>query len=195
MNQYIGPVSILAASLAASSAIQAEWYLGAAEIAPARWHQLDDYSIDSSIPAFDETGMHIYSGYKASDLFSIELGYKDRMQFGVGNLFNGRELWSSRQHHIDIDSQALFLSGQGTFSIDESKHFYLRGGIYNWNIEFDNRQLTENFLLNRQGTNIFYSIGSYYDISEKFGFSAAWERFEFNHQDIDFISTQLRLNF
>lgn len=195
MNKF-SLISLLSGSLAVGSVIQAEWYSGAAEIPPSHWYQLNDYSIDSSIPAFNhQAGRHIYSGYKASDLFSIQLEYQDRMQSGASDLLHGRELWLNGQDSIDIDRQALFLSGQSTFSIDESSYFYLRGGVYNPNIAFNKRPFTDDLFANLQDANLFYSIGSYYDVADKFSFSAAWKRFEFDDQEVDVISTQFHLNF
>ena len=187
-------VLFLSTSFITISSAQAEWYLGVDKIPSSDWYQLEDYSIDTSPSSFSEPGLRLYSGYKASDLFSIELEYKDQMQFGVGNLFHGHELWMTDEDTVDVDTKALFLSGQSTFNIDERKQLFVRGGLYNWDID-PNNKLNGDTYINRQGTDIFYSIGSYFDISDTFGFSAEWERFEFDNEDVDFISTEFHFNF
>ena len=169
--------------------------MGANQIPTSQWYQLENYSIDTTIPDFSNPGMKLYSGYKANDLFSIELEYKDQMEFGVGNLFHGHELWMTDKDSVDVNTRALFLSGQSTYNIDEGKYLYVRGGLYNWDIQSSNSKLASESFLDRRGTDLFYSIGSYFDVSETFGFSAEWERFEFENEDVDFISTEIHFNF
>lgn len=196
MNRYISIiVAIFAFSLVGVTTVQAEWYLGADQVPTSHWYQLENYSIDATIPSFSDSGIKFYSGFKANDLFSLELEYNDQMQFGVGNLFQGNELWLTDQDSADLDSRALFLSGQGTFYIDEGKRLLVRGGLYNWDLKSNDQRLTTDEYLPRRGTDIFYSVGSYFDITESFGFSAEWERFEFENDDVDFISTELHFSF
>ena len=188
-------VSVALYIVLSASTAQAEWYLGANQVPTSKWYQLEDYSIDTSIPSYTDPGLRLFSGYKVSDIFSMELEYTDQMKFGVGDLFLGNELWITDSENSDIDSQTLFLSGQSTFNIDESKSLYFRGGLYNWDIESNKNNFIGTDTNNRRGTDVFYSIGSYIDVSDTFGFSAEWERFEIEDKDIDFISTELHFNF
>ena len=177
----------------------AEWYWGAGVIRPANWLQLESLAVDAPIPAgkFDNTdpGLKFYSGFKAGNSFAVELEYKDQMEFGVGNLFNGEELWFQNRRRSDLDTKALLLSGRHTFSIDEGKSLFLRGGLYNWDIRTSDLKFTDDLYVDRQGTDLFYSIGASFDFSDTFGVRAEWERFAVDDEDIDFVSTELRFSF
>ena len=195
MNQYSKLVVISAFGILCAVPAHAEWYLGVDQISNANWYDLEDYSIDTTITDYADPGLKLYSGYKASDLFSIELEYKDQMQFGVGNVFSGQELWLTDQSDVELESKTLFFSGISTFAIDETKRLYLRGGLYNWDLKANGQNPADNSISNKSGTDIFYSVGSYFDVTEKIGFSAEWERFEFDNDDVDFISTEIHFNF
>ncbi len=200
MNKYSKLSIIVAISVIGTIPVHAEWYLGADQISNNNWYDLDDYSIDTSITDYSDTnysnsGIKFYSGYKASDLFSVEFAYKDQMEFGVGNVFTGKELWLTDQSDVELESKALFFSGISTFAIDETKRLYLRGGLYNWDLKSTGQNPASNSISNKSGTDVFYSVGSYFDVTERIGFSAEWERFEFDNDDVDFISTELHFNF
>ena len=177
------------------SVVHAEWYLGAGQVPTAKWYQLEDYAGVSSIPEYQEPGLKLFSGYKASDFLSFELEYTDAMSFGVGDLFTGDELWLTDQSLKEFDSQTLFFSGQRTFNIDESKFLYIKGGLYNWDVQSTDERFIGTEIERRRGTDLFYSIGSHIDVSDTFGFSAEWERFEIDNKEVDFISTELHFNF
>lgn len=180
------------------TSVHAEWYLGIDQIPAADWYQIDDYSIDTSSSSFNapisEPGLKLFSGFKAHDLLTLEFEYKDQMEFGVGNVFSGRELWLSNDN-FNHESKTLFFSGSSTFVIDENKRINFKGGVYNWDLKPNNNQLDDTIENNKRGTDLFYSVSSYFDVNEKIGFSAEWERFEFQDEDVDFISTELHFNF
>jgi hypothetical protein len=195
MNISSKLAGILSIGIIGVTPVQAEWYLGADQISNNNWYDLEDYSIDTTSTEYSDPGIKLYSGYKANDLFSVELEYKDQMEFGVGNIFTGKELWLTDQTDVELESKTLFISGISTFSIDESKRLYLRGGLYNWDLKSNGQNLADNSISNKSGTDLFYSVGSYFDVTERIGFSAEWERFEFDNDDVDFISTELHFNF
>ena len=186
-------------ALALSANASAEWYLGVDQIPASNWYQINDYSINTSSIDFDtpisDPGFKLYSGFKAHEFLTLEFEYKDQMEFGVGNVFSGRELWLTNDEDVELDNAALFFSGSSTFVIDEGKRINFRGGLYNWDLKPSGNYLNDESNVKRHGTDIFYSIGSYFDVTEKIGFSAEWERFEFENEDVDFISTEIRFNF
>lgn len=186
--------SLTACVFAVASVAQAELYWGADSIKAPKWYEVEEEFSAYSNGTSSTSGMKIFSGYKASDFFSLELEYKDQMEFGVGDVFTGRELWYSNDEQ-DINSKALLLSGQSTYKFDGGHYLYMRGGLYNWDIKSRGLELEDADYLNANGTDLFYSIGSYFDVTDNIGLSTAWERFEYDREDVDFISTELRFNF
>ena len=199
MNTFFKFTVVTSLTYVCSSSVHAEWYVGVDQVPTSHWYQIEDYLIGTSHfdlqdPSID-SGFKLYSGYKAHDLFSLELEYKDQMEFGVGNVFSGRELWLSNEDNVQYENKALFFSGSSTYVIDENKRIHVRGGLYNWDLKPNGNYLDDNVNSKRSGTDIFYSVGSYFNVTEKIGFSAEWERFEFENEDVDFVSTELRFNF
>ena len=103
MSQYSKLAAIIAFGVIGTIPVQAEWYLGADQISNTNWYDLDDYSIDTTTTDYSDPGIKLYSGYKANDLFSIEFEYKDQMEFGVGNVFTGNELWLTDQSDVELE--------------------------------------------------------------------------------------------
>ena len=182
-----------------TTTVLAEWYWGAGIIQQENWAELQSLALDAPVPAgkFDNTdpGLKFYSGFKATDSFSIELEYKDQMEFGVGNLFSGEELWLQDNERAELSTKALLLSGQSTFSIDEGKYLFVRGGLYNWDIKTTDLKFADDLYLDSQGTDVFYSLGANFDFSDTFGIRAEWERFAVDDEEFDFVSTELRFSF
>ena len=200
MNTFTKIVATSSLAYFVSGSVHAEWYMGVDQVPTTHWYQIEDYLLGTS--NFDlqessvDSGFKLYSGYKAHDLFSLELEYKDQMEFGVGNVFSGRELWLSNDDSAKYENKALFFSGKSTYVIDENKRIHVQGGLYNWDLKPNGNYLDDDAVGGkRSGTDIFYSVGSYFNVTEKIGFSAEWERFEFENEDVDFISTELRFNF
>ena len=185
--------------LSLSSTVHAEWYWGAGVIQSESWWQLESLAVDAPVPAgkFDDVdpGLKLYSGFKAGDSFSIEVEYKDQMEFGVGNIFDGEKLWLQDESRSDLATKAFLLSGQSRFNIDEGKYVYVRGGLYNWDIKTTDLKFTDDQYINRQGTDLFYSIGASFDFTSSLGIRAEWERFAVDDEDVDFVSTELRFSF
>ncbi|MEM7304352.1 MAG: outer membrane beta-barrel protein [Pseudomonadota bacterium] len=180
--------------LAFSSLSQAELYWGADRIEPPKWYEVEEEFSAYSNRESSASGVKFFSGYKASDFFSLELEYKDQMEVGVGDVFTGRELWYG-ENEQDIDSKALLLSGQSKYEFDGGHYLYMRGGLYNWDVKSGNNDFESTGYLDANGTDLFYSIGSYFDVTDNIGLSTAWERFEYNQDEVDFFSTELRFNF
>ena len=177
----------------------AEWYWGADRVEASKWVQLESLtgntgdSLNQDEDA--ESGHKIYSGYKASESFSVELEYKDQMEFGVGNLFGGDTLWQGNEDQEELSTKAFLISGQSTINIDESKVLFLRGGLYNWDIKTTDLKFNDDLYVDRKGTDLFYSIGAAFDFSESFRVRTEWERFAVDDEDVDFISTEFQLTF
>ena len=185
---------MLALMLGATSVAQAELYWGADSIDAPKWYEVEEEFSNYSNRNNSSSGVKVFSGYRASDFFSLELEYKDQMELGVGDVFTGRELFYGSDEQ-DVDSKALFLSGQSTYEFEGGHYLYMRGGLYNWDIKSNGLNWQDPDYLNANGTDVFYSIGSYFDVTDNIGFSTAWERFEYNKEEVDFISTELRFNF
>ncbi len=199
MKTHIRNVTLAIVAGFFSNNVYAQWYLNIDPIPPANWYSLADFPLSTSYDELDDPsidpGFKLYSGYKAHDLLTLEFEYKDQMEFGVGNVFSGRELWLTDEDNINMETKALFFSGSSTFVIDESKRIHLRGGLYNWDLKPNGDYSNSLQSGKKRGTDIFYSVGSYFNVTEKIGFSAEWERFEFENEDVDFISTELRFSF
>ena len=196
-RKLVGLLFVVTIFLSTSS-VHAQWYIGADLIPSSNFYQLDSLGADEPVPAgefdYQDDGLKIYSGFKTRNNFSLELEYKNRLQFGVGDVFADQEIWLNEYRDDPITSKSLRLSGQRTFDLTPGKYLYLRGGLYNWDLNTSDLKFNEEGTL-REGTDLFYSIGAAFDFSETFGFKAEWERFAVDEEEVDLISTEFRFSF
>ena len=179
------------------SSLSAEWYVGTDVIEDRAIPNLYDESkasfLNTNKP--EANGIALFGGYRTSQFFSVQLEYHDELAFGIDDIFAGSSLWFPNTESESIDSNALFLSGISSYSLDDHTSVYMKGGVFNW--EVDNKLLEsgEKYLGRRQGTDIFFGLGANYDLSTRFGISAEWERYRMEESDIDYLSTELKFKF
>jgi hypothetical protein len=191
-------ICLLIALVLSTSTLHAEWVIGADVIPLSDFYQPKSLSIEP-IPAgsfdYQDDELKLFSGYKTSDTFLIALEYRNNLDLGTPSVLVSDNLLSGRLRYERFDNDALFLSGQRTFNVDDGKYLYLRGGLYNWDINTSDLAFNEEQNFASQGTDIFYSIGAAFDFSDSFGIRAEWERFAVDEEEVDVISTELRFNF
>lgn len=198
VNQLQSTICLLITLFLFSNSINAEWFIGADIVPLSDFYQPKSLTIEP-IPAgsfeYSDDELKLIGGYKTSDTFLIALEYRNNLDFGTPSVLESDNLLSGSLRYERFDNNALFLSGQRTFNVDDGKYLYLRGGLYNWDMNTSDLAFSEEQNFASQGTDIFYSIGAAFDFSESFGIRAEWERFAVDEEEVDVISTELRFNF
>ncbi len=189
---------LISFSLLLTQTATAEWYIGAEAIENNAIPYLDSLRENSSstFRPEEEDGISLIGGYRTNKFFSLQLEYQDDLAFGIDNMFAGSSLWFPETESTSFESNALFLSGISSYSINDSASLYMKGGVFNW--EIDSRFLEENsndLLEKTRGTDVFYGFGANYDLNPRFGISAEWERYQMQESDVDYLSTELKFKF
>jgi len=213
MDKFIKKLPITTASLAfcisisvlGISNVHAEWYVGS-EVSqhevipyPSSLSNTDFYTDD--ILSYKqgkkalEDSVSLFGGYKTSQNFSLQLEYQDDLSFGIDDMFAGSSLWFPESGDQDFESNGLFLSGISSYAINDSGFLYMKGGLFNWEVDSDYYEANSNYLGQTRGTDIFYGLGANYDLNARFGLSAEWERYQMEESDIDYLSTKLKFKF
>ena len=196
MQKMVKIIFAVSALLLAQSA-GAEWYLGAETIENKVIPDLNSLSSNSFSEqnTIEDTGLSLTGGYRTNQYFSVELEYQDEMSFGLDDMFTGSSLWFPEAGVENFESNALFLSGISSYPISDQGAFYMKGGVYNWEVESDLFKTNNGLLPTTRGTDIFYGCGANYDLNARFGVSAEWERYELDESEVDFLSTELKFKF
>lgn len=175
----------------------AEWYVGTDVIedrAIPNFYNLPENNLQNRNDTAAD-GVALFGGYRPSQFFSVQVEYHDELAFGIDDIFAGSSLWFPDAEPSNFDSNALFLSGISSYDLNESTSFYMKGGVFNW--EVDNRSLesSENYLGRNQGMDIFFGLGANYDLNTRFEVSAEWERYHMEESEVDYLSTELKFKF
>jgi len=184
--------------LAGASAAQAEWYIGADTIQNQAIPHLDSLALDSLQTYRNDdhsNGVSLFGGFKTKDNFSLQLEYQDDLSFGIDDMFAGSSLWFPEATADNFESNAVFLSGTHSYQINENGFFYMKGGLFNWEVDSNYYESHANYLGQSSGTDLFYGLGANYDLNARFAVSAEWERYEMEKSDIDYLSTKLKFKF
>lgn len=187
------------------STIQAEWYVGADAV------QQDVIPYPSSLSNTDfssddilsykqnrnaqDNNVSLFGGYKTTQNFALQLEYQDDLSFGIDDMFAGSSLWFPEASTQNFESTGLYLSGISSYPINDNGALYMKGGLFNWEVDSNYYETSSNFLGQTRGTDIFYGLGANYDLNARFGVSAEWERYQMEKSDIDYLSTKLKFKF
>jgi len=174
----------------------AEWYVGADAIQDQAIPHLDSLSLES-LDTYrhddNRNGIALFGGFKTKDNFSLQLEYQDDLSFGIDDMFAGSSLWFPEASTDDFESNAVFISGTRSYPINENGILYMKGGLFNWEIDSNYYEAHSNYLGQTSGTDIFYGLN--YDLNARFEVSAEWERYEMEKSDVDYLSTKLKFKF
>ena len=187
------------------SNVHAEWFVGAdtihQEVIPYPSSLSESGLSTNGILQYKENknysnnSISLYGGYRTTDNFSLQLEYQDDLSFGIDDMFAGSSLWFPEARTQNFESNGLFLSGISSFPINDSGVLYMKGGLFNWEVDSNYYEFSSNYLGETRGTDIFYGLGANYDLNARFGVSAEWERYQMEKSDIDYLSTKLKFKF
>ncbi|QMU60784.1 MAG: outer membrane beta-barrel protein [Gammaproteobacteria bacterium] len=187
------------------SNVQAEWFVGSdtaqQEVLPYPSSLSDsDFSLND-ILSYKESrnatsnNVSLFGGYRTTQNFSMQLEYQDDLSFGIDDMFAGSSLWFPEVGSQNFESNGLFLSGISSYPINDNGFLYMKGGLFNWEVDPNYNQTNAKYLGQTRGTDIFYGLGANYDLNARFGVSAEWERYQMEESDIDYLSTKLKFKF
>ncbi len=195
--QNIIKIIIASSVLLVSNSALAEWYVGAEAIESRAIPNLDSLTEGTllDVRQVEQSGISLIGGYRTNKFFSVQLEYQDAVAFGIDDMFAGSSLWFPETESLDFESNALLLSGISSYPINDSASLYMKGGVFNWEVD-SNQFVTNNDALRQpSGTDIFFGLGANYDLNARFEISAEWERYQMEESDVDFLSTELKFKF
>jgi len=176
----------------------AEWYVGGETTYRSVIPEFDSL-IDDDSDSFEyqdaASSSSLYGGYQQNEYFSFQVEYQDEISLGIDSIFASSSLWFPEANAADFDSNALLLSGISSYQLNDHGTLYLKGGVFNWEVESDLFDINDDRLQQTRGTDIFFGLGANYDLNTRFGISAEWERFQMEEDDIDLLSTKLKFKF
>lgn len=187
--------------------VQAEWYVGAdtaqQEVIPYPSSLSNNDFSSNDILSYKESrkirstdnNVSLFGGYRTTENFSMQLEYQDDLSFGIDDMFAGSSLWFPEAGSEKFESNGLFLSGISSYPINDNGFLYMKGGLFNWEVDSNYYETNSNFLGQTRGTDIFYGLGAKYDLNARFAVSAEWERYQMEESDIDYLSTKLKFKF
>jgi len=188
-----------------SLGVNAEWYVGAdvekKEVLPSPSSlSVSDFSTYDSLSYqqnnnVEGSSFSLFGGYRTTQNFSLQLEYQDDLSFGIDDMFSGSSLLFPETGSQNFESNGLFLSGISTYPINDNGVLYMKGGLFNWEVDSNYYETSADYLGQTSGTDIFYGLGANYDLSSRFGVSAEWERYQMEKSDIDYLSTKLKYKF
>ena len=192
------------ATLTLSNA-QAEWYVGAdtglQEVIPYPSSLSNNDFSSNDILSYKgsrsttDNNVSLFGGYRTTENFSMQLEYQDDLSFGIDDMFAGSSLWFPEAGAQNFESNGLFLSGISSYPINDNGALYMKGGLFNWEVDTNYYETNSNYLGHTSGTDFFYGLGANYDLNVRFAVSAEWERYQMEESDIDYLSTKLKFKF
>lgn len=193
-------------ALTTNSYVHAEWYLGSNTVLqesvipyPSSLSNsdliVDDILSYKANAKAQENSVSLFGGYKTSQNFSLQLEYQEDVSFGIDDMFAGSSLWFPETGDQEFETNGLFLTGIHSYPINDSGVLYMKGGLFNWDVDSKYYEQSTNYLGQTSGTDLFFGLGANYDLNARFGISAEWERYQMEESDIDYLSTKFKFKF
>ena len=152
----------------------------------------------------DDTGWKVYAGYKWDNNFGLEFNYAN---FGEASLSgnNGDQFvldgatYEFTANGVNIDLEGTTFGLALTYSlpvIDDTFFIDAKVGAHSWDADMTvSADAAGSVKLSDSGTDPFYGLGLTYQITEEFGAKVEFERYEFDKDDVDYISAGLTFSF
>ncbi len=185
--------------------VSADWYIGAdsesKEVLPSPSSlSLGDFATNDLLSYkqsrnLQDNSFSLFGGYQTTENFSLQLEYQDDLSFGIDDMFAGSSLWYPETGSQNFESNGFFLSGISSYPISDRGVMYMKGGLFNWEVDSNFYESNADYLGQNRGTDIFYGLGANYDLNSRFGVSAEWERYQMDNSDVDYLSTRLKYKF
>lgn len=205
-NLYKSIISVSIFAVLTNSYVHAEWYVGVdatqqeavlpypSSLTDDDFHTDDILTYKDSNKAKD-SGISLFGGYKTAQNFTLQLEYQDDISFGIDDMFAGSSLWFPEAGTQEFESNGLFLTGTRSYPINDNGVLYMKGGLFNWDVDSASSDTDSNYLGQTSGTDVFFGLGANYNLNARFGVSAEWERYQMEESDIDYLSTKFKFKF
>jgi OOP family OmpA-OmpF porin len=129
----------------------------------------------------EDTGFKIFGGYKANEHFAIEALWADLGEVSV----------SGPGGSLSLSVDGFGAAAVGILPLNEKFGLFGKIGMFMWDISGGGLASGAS----DDGTDIMFGAGVNWNLTQKFGLRAEWERFDVDGDDVDFLSIGAQFNF
>ena len=190
-------VSIIAVTSLGLTSVQAEetrFYIGA---------NYGNSEIDTGVSGLTGTatldekdhGLKIYAGYDINKIVSVEGHYVNLGEATLkGN--NGDQFTyegtayqlTANSVNVSLEGKSIGLSALVKLPVSEMINPFFKAGIHNWDAKSSISSSAVNASLDDDGTDMFYGIGMNVAVNKSLSVRGEFERFDFDGDDVDYLS-------
>ena len=130
----------------------------------------------------EDTGLKIFGGYKFTPNFAVEAAWIDLGEVSASG-FGGT---------ATAEADGFQIAAVGMFPINPQWSIFGKLGAFMWDASVTSNS---GFSVSDDGTDIMFGFGGMWNITERLGLRAEWERFDVDSEDVDFLSIGVQFNF
>lgn len=129
----------------------------------------------------EDTGIKIFGGYKFNPNFGVEASWVDLGEVSVAG--------PGGSASVAVDGFGL--AAVGMIPLNERFGVFGKVGLYMWDVSGGGLATG----ISDDGSDIMFGAGVNWNLTDRFGLRAEWERFDIDGDDVDFLSIGAQLNF
>lgn len=129
----------------------------------------------------EDTGLKIFGGFKANEHFAIEGLWADLGEVSVSG--------PGGSGTVGVDGFGI--AAVGIIPLNEKFGIFGKLGMFMWDLSGGGGLSAAS----DDGTDLMFGAGVSWNLTEKLGLRAEWERFDIDGDDIDFLSIGAQFNF
>lgn len=130
----------------------------------------------------EDTGLKLFGGYKFTPNFAAEAAWVDLGEVSA----------SGPGGSATVEADGFQVAALGMFPINPQISLFGKLGAFMWDA---NVTTSAGFTVGDDGTDIMLGFGGMWNITQRIGLRAEWERFDVDSEDVDFLSVGVQFNF
>lgn len=142
-----------------------------------------------------DTGWKAFAGYRVMKYLAVEGAYTN---FGDASARVTVTAPAAGVANVELENEAWSLSVLGILPLNDKFSLFGRLGFNVWNVEATatgTGSATGRYSYDEDGTDVLYGLGASYHFTPNLNLRAEWERYDFDGNDIDFVSVGLGWSF
>lgn len=149
----------------------------------------------------EDTGFKGYAGVKINQYFALEAHYADLGESSLsGNngdtfVLDGTTFQFTATADIAVEAQSYGLAAVLFIPVTDKFSPFVKAGFQVWDLEADVTSSAGNARLSDDGTDPFFGVGFEATVAEGFKLRAEYELYDFDGDDVEFLSAGLTIAF
>lgn len=143
----------------------------------------------------EDSGWKVFAGYRIMKYLAVEGAYANLGEVSADIISTAPVAGTA---NVQLENKAITLSALGILPLNDKFSLFARLGLNVWDTEVSASGTGlggTNYSDSEDGTGVVYGLGAAFHLTPNLNLRAEWERYDFDGNDLDFMSVGLGWSF